>query len=203
MSSRSVSSNRHCVKTRRGCTPARISPPATATGMSSKTWRGAVRAVESAVAREAIALAQTAAERLGTNDRSAHVGYYLIDHGRQLAGACSRLPFAVAQCGSAGRAGISVCSFTSAPSCCSRCFRQRSCCLRSAGSRRVTGATGFLLITGIIGVSALAVPLVNLAGHARPAAARVTTPGFFGRNSIRSPHHGGCPHLAEPAAGDR
>jgi len=39
---------------------------------------------EWSVAREAIALAQTAAERSGHNNRSAHVGYYLIDHGRQL-----------------------------------------------------------------------------------------------------------------------
>ena len=38
---------------------------------------------ESVVARAAIDLAQTAAQRLGVNDRSAHVGYYLIDHGRQ------------------------------------------------------------------------------------------------------------------------
>jgi len=36
------------------------------------------------VAREAIALAQTAAERLGENDRSAHVGYYLVDSGRPM-----------------------------------------------------------------------------------------------------------------------
>jgi cellobiose phosphorylase len=38
---------------------------------------------ESEVARVAIVLAQTAAEQLGTNDRTAHVGYYLIDRGRQ------------------------------------------------------------------------------------------------------------------------
>jgi cyclic beta-1,2-glucan synthetase len=38
---------------------------------------------ESVVARAAIDLAQTAAQRLGVNDRSAHVGYYLVDHGRQ------------------------------------------------------------------------------------------------------------------------
>ncbi len=37
---------------------------------------------EMAVAREAIVLAQTAAAQLGTHDRSAHIGYYLIDHGR-------------------------------------------------------------------------------------------------------------------------
>ncbi|MDO8350888.1 MAG: glucoamylase family protein [Gallionella sp.] len=36
------------------------------------------------VARAAIALAQEAVERLGQNDRRAHVGYYLIDHGRLL-----------------------------------------------------------------------------------------------------------------------
>ena len=36
------------------------------------------------VAREAINLAQTAAELLSTKDRTAHVGYYLIDHGRHI-----------------------------------------------------------------------------------------------------------------------
>lgn len=39
---------------------------------------------ELTVAREAIALAQAAAERLGYTDRSAHVGYYLIDNGRPM-----------------------------------------------------------------------------------------------------------------------
>ncbi|MDH4320370.1 MAG: cyclic beta 1-2 glucan synthetase [Desulfobulbaceae bacterium] len=39
---------------------------------------------EVAVARQAIALAQAAAQRSGTSDRSAHVGYYLIDQGRLL-----------------------------------------------------------------------------------------------------------------------
>ncbi|MCC7411116.1 MAG: cyclic beta 1-2 glucan synthetase [Gammaproteobacteria bacterium] len=38
---------------------------------------------ELAVAREAITLARAAAERLNCNDRMAHVGYYLIDHGRR------------------------------------------------------------------------------------------------------------------------
>ncbi|MEX1214606.1 glucoamylase family protein [Saccharospirillum sp.] len=37
---------------------------------------------EMAVAREAIVLAQAAAARRGRHDRSAHVGYYLIDRGR-------------------------------------------------------------------------------------------------------------------------
>ena len=36
------------------------------------------------VARAAIVLAQGAAERLGSADRGAHVGYYLIDHGRRM-----------------------------------------------------------------------------------------------------------------------
>jgi len=38
---------------------------------------------EMAVAREAIVLAQAAAAQQGVHDRSAHVGYYLIDQGRQ------------------------------------------------------------------------------------------------------------------------
>ncbi|MHB8422172.1 MAG: GH36-type glycosyl hydrolase domain-containing protein [Leptospirales bacterium] len=39
---------------------------------------------ESEVAREAIVLAQSAAEQFGTSDRTAHVGYYLIDRGRSM-----------------------------------------------------------------------------------------------------------------------
>jgi cyclic beta-1,2-glucan synthetase len=38
---------------------------------------------EQAVAREATVLAQAASQRLGTNHRRAHVGYYLIDQGRR------------------------------------------------------------------------------------------------------------------------
>ncbi|BBE50724.1 Cellobiose phosphorylase [Ferriphaselus amnicola] len=38
---------------------------------------------EMTVAREAILLAQAAAQRLSTSHRSAHVGYYLIDNGRE------------------------------------------------------------------------------------------------------------------------
>ncbi len=36
------------------------------------------------VVREAIVLAQTAAAQLSSDDRTAHIGYYLIDHGRHL-----------------------------------------------------------------------------------------------------------------------
>ncbi|PXW84734.1 cellobiose phosphorylase [Nitrosomonas sp. Nm84] len=39
---------------------------------------------ELAVTHKVIALAQAAAERLGVDDRTAHVGYYLIDHGRPI-----------------------------------------------------------------------------------------------------------------------
>ncbi len=39
---------------------------------------------ESAVARAAIVLAQIAVAQSGINDRTAHIGYYLIDHGRHL-----------------------------------------------------------------------------------------------------------------------
>ncbi len=45
--------------------------------------RGSSRS-ELAIARAAIVLAQTAAGRLGSKDRSAHVGYYLVDHGRHM-----------------------------------------------------------------------------------------------------------------------
>ena len=50
---------------------------------------------ELAVACAAINLAQAAAERSGAGDRSAHVGYYLIDRGRQSLGRAvgSRLPW--------------------------------------------------------------------------------------------------------------
>jgi len=44
--------------------------------------RGSSRS-ELSVAREAVVLARSASERLGAGDRAAHVGYYLIDHGRE------------------------------------------------------------------------------------------------------------------------
>jgi cyclic beta-1,2-glucan glucanotransferase len=116
---------------------------------------------ELAVAREAIVLAQTAAGRLGIHDRSAHVGFYLIDHGRpslERAVGC-RLPWKLR----ASRAG--------------RHFRLAlylgPILLLTALATAVVLATfdGFALddwrywffaVTGVIGVSALAVPLVNL-----------------------------------------
>ena len=116
---------------------------------------------ELAVAREAIVLAQTAAERLSTNDRTAHVGYYLIDHGRHI------LERAVGCRLSWNRWASRAC----------RHFRLflylGPILLLTALATSVMlfsfGGFGlgdwrywFFAITGIIGASSLAVPLVNL-----------------------------------------
>ena len=115
---------------------------------------------EWAVARAAIVLAQTAAERLSANDRSAHVGYYLIDHGRpDLERAVGfRLPWKL-------RASRTSRRF--------RLFLYLSpifllTALATAGVLSVFNGvelgdwrTWFFAITALIGTSALAVPLVN------------------------------------------
>ena len=116
---------------------------------------------ESAVARAAIVLAQTAAGQLGAQDRSAHVGYYLIDRGRQdleRAVGC-RLPWKLR----AMRAG--------------RHFRLSlylaPILLLTALAAAVVLSSfdrfapddwryWFFAVAGVTGVSALAVPLVNL-----------------------------------------
>ena len=116
---------------------------------------------EHSVAREAIALAQAAARRLGTSDRTAHVGYYLVDHGRLLLERTvgCRLPWKLR----ASRA--------------TRHFRlalylgpillitllAASVVLFSFGGLGLTDwRFWFFAITGIIGVSMLSVSLVNL-----------------------------------------
>ena len=116
---------------------------------------------ESMVARKAIALAQTAAERLGASDRSAHVGYYLIDHGRRLL----------------ERAVGSRLSWRRRVSRASREYRLilylgPILLLTLLSTLVVLSPFGgfvpgdwrywFFAITGLIGASALAVPLVNL-----------------------------------------
>jgi cellobiose phosphorylase len=116
---------------------------------------------ELAVAREAIALAQNSAERLGANDRSAHIGYYLIDRGRQ----------------SLERAVGCRLSWTRRASRASRQLRLflylapmllltalvTSAMLSSFGGLGPADWRYWLFaVTGLIGVSALAVPLVNL-----------------------------------------
>jgi cellobiose phosphorylase len=121
--------------------------------------RGSSRS-EPAVAREAIVLARAAAERLSANDRSAHVGYYLVDHGRR------SLERAVACC-PPWKLRITRAS---------RHFRLflylGPILLLSAlatwlvlvpfeGNAFADWRYWFFSLTGLIGVSALAVPLVN------------------------------------------
>ena len=116
---------------------------------------------ELVVARAAIVLAQTAAKRLGANNRTAHVGYYLIDNGRQ----------------ALERAVGCRLSWKFRPSQASPHFRLflylGSILLLTALATSVVlssfGELGlgdwrywFFAIAGIIGVSALAVSLVNL-----------------------------------------
>ncbi|MHB1083529.1 MAG: GH36-type glycosyl hydrolase domain-containing protein [Thiobacillus sp.] len=115
---------------------------------------------EWAAAREAITLAQKAAAQSSPHDRSAHVGYYLIDHGRpDLERAVGfRLPWTL----QASRASRRF-----------RLFLYLSpifllTALATAGVLSVFDGIGlddwrvwFFAITGLIGVSALAVPLVN------------------------------------------
>ncbi|MEQ1592557.1 MAG: glucoamylase family protein [Thiobacillaceae bacterium] len=115
---------------------------------------------EWAVAREAIVLAQAAAARLGLHDRSAHVGYYLIDRGRP----------------SLERTVDFRLTWTLKLSRASRRFRLFLYLspiflltgLATSGMLSVfTGVglsdwrTWFFSIAGLIGISALAVPLVN------------------------------------------
>ncbi|MHB8167150.1 MAG: cyclic beta 1-2 glucan synthetase, partial [Sulfuricella sp.] len=116
---------------------------------------------ELAAARAAIVLAQTAAERLGSDHRSAHVGYYLIDHGRQMLERAVGCRF----------------SWKLRASLASRNFRlilylgpillltllSTSVVLSSFGGLGLSDwRYWFFAITGTIGASALAVSLVNL-----------------------------------------
>ena len=123
--------------------------------------RGSSRS-EPAVAREAISLARAAAQRLGAADRTAHVGYYLLDHGRLL------LERAVG-------CRLSLKSWANRASQTLRlvCYLGPILLLTILGAWAVLTAFGgftpgdwrywLVAVTGILGGSALAVPLVNLA----------------------------------------
>ena len=123
--------------------------------------RGSSR-TETAVAREALSLARAAAQRLGAADRSAHVGYYLLDHGRPL------LERAVG-------CRLSLKSWANRASRTSRlvCYLSPIVLLTLlAAWAALTAFGGFapgdwqywlVAVTGVLGGSALAVPLVNLA----------------------------------------
>ena len=116
---------------------------------------------ELAVARKAIDLARAAAEHADAGDRTAHVGYYLIDHGRPL------LEGAVGCRATwkswAGRAGRGVRLFL---------YLGPIALLTALGASVVLFSFNgfspgdwrywFFALTGILGFSALAVSLVNL-----------------------------------------
>jgi cellobiose phosphorylase len=116
---------------------------------------------ELAVARAAIELAQAAAKRQGNSDRSAHVGYYLIDDGRQ------RLEQAVG-CRLSWRARASRASESFrlplylAPILLLCVLATSVVLLPFDGFALADWRYWFFGITGFIAVSALAVPLVNL-----------------------------------------
>jgi len=116
---------------------------------------------ESAVAREAVALAQTAAQHLGCNHRSAHVGYYLIDHGRQSLErklSC-RFPWYKRIIRASLRLRL---FFYLGPTLLLTALSTLVVLFAFGGFEPDDWRTWFFVITGIIGVSALAVPLVNL-----------------------------------------
>lgn len=117
---------------------------------------------EPAVARQAIALARAAAQRSGAGDRSAHVGYYLLDAGRP-----------GLECAVGSR--VSVKSLAARLSRTSRllCYLGGIALLTAVATWAILGtfdrfAPGdwrywLAALTGLLGGSALAVPLVNLA----------------------------------------
>jgi len=113
---------------------------------------------EWAVAREAIGLAQTAAEQSSTHDRSAHVGYYLIDRGRpdleRMVG--FRLPWKLQSTRAARRFRLLL-------------YLGPILLLTTLGTAVVLSDFAlddwrywFFALTGMLGISALAVSLVNL-----------------------------------------
>ncbi|MGD2056892.1 MAG: cyclic beta 1-2 glucan synthetase, partial [Gammaproteobacteria bacterium] len=113
------------------------------------------------VARAAIVLAQTAAKSLGANNRSAHVGYYLIDHGRQTLerSVGSRLSWMRR----ASRASRHFRLFLYlGPILLLTLFSTAVVLFPFDGFAPGDWRYWFFAFTGIIGVSALAVPLVNL-----------------------------------------
>ena len=116
---------------------------------------------EIAVAQQAIALAQAAHRQSSGNDRSAHVGYYLVDRGRQM------LEHAVG-CRLTWRARIGRASrrfrlfLYLGPILLLTLLSTSVVLFAVCGFRPDEWRYWFFAITGMIGVSALAVPVVNL-----------------------------------------
>jgi hypothetical protein len=113
------------------------------------------------VAREAIALAQTAAEHVPRKDRSAHVGYYLIDHGRYLlerAVGC-RLPWKLRISRVSQRARLLL---YLAPIVLITVLMTSMVLVSLVGFDVADWRLWFFALTGVISASALVIPLVNM-----------------------------------------
>jgi len=124
---------------------------------------------EHSVARKAIALAQaeakvleqTAAQQLGGNDRRAHVGYYLVDNGRQgleQSVGC-RLPWKLRFTRASRRVRLLL---YLGPIMLLTALATSVVLVSFGGFEPANWRYWFFAFTSIIGASALAVPLVNL-----------------------------------------
>lgn len=113
------------------------------------------------VAREAIVLAQMAAEQLGSSHRSAHVGFYLVDQGRHMLGRVvgCRLSLKL-QCSKASQHFRLFLYLT--PILLLIALVTSVVLFSFGGFRPGDWRYWYFAVTGIIGISALAVPLVNL-----------------------------------------
>ncbi len=116
---------------------------------------------ELTVAREAIALAQTAAEQLGHKDRRAHVGYYLVDDGRPTLeqAVYSRLSWRVKARRLSQRFRLPL---YLSPVLLLTVLATSVLLTPFGGLELADGRYWFFAITGLICISALAVPVVNL-----------------------------------------
>ena len=112
------------------------------------------------VARQVIGLAQAAARHSGRNDRSAHVGYYLIDRGRQeLERAIAyREPWRLQACRASRRFGLAL---YLGPILLTTLITAGLLLLFN-GFALSDWRTWFFAGTGLVAFSALIVPLVNL-----------------------------------------
>ncbi|MFH1493200.1 MAG: glucoamylase family protein [Pseudomonadota bacterium] len=122
--------------------------------------RGCSRS-EPAVARAAIALAQDAVQRLGEKDRSAHVGYYLIDHGRQMLERTVGCRYSWKLQASLASSNFRLFLYLG-PILLITALATSVAFFSFTGLELNDWRFWFFAATGLIGASALAVPLVNL-----------------------------------------
>lgn len=122
--------------------------------------RGSARS-ELAVAREVIALASAAAHQLGADNRTAHVGYYLVDEGRPVlerALEC-RLTWGVRVCRACQRHSLAL--YLGAIGLLSALATALALSTLDHSSPE-EGHFWFFALTGLLGASAMAVSLVNM-----------------------------------------